>query len=105
MNNMTQVEDVNLTQVDATQIQEPPKRQKGPCFKCGRMGHLAAKCYSHTQINYMDWEDNTQLSMPILQPQTNVEQLGAQINNLSKEDEERLIGMLDVGTLKDFPQV
>jgi hypothetical protein len=53
----------------------------------------------------MDWEDNTQLSMPALQPQTNVEQLEAQINSLSKEDEEQLIRMLDASTTKDFPQV
>jgi hypothetical protein len=69
------------------------------------MGHLAAECYSHTQINYLDWDDNTQLSTPVLQPQNDVERLGAQINGLSKEDEEKLIGMLGAGTSKDFPQV
>jgi hypothetical protein len=53
----------------------------------------------------MDWDDNTPLSTPVLQPQNNLEQLGAQINGLSKEDEERLIGMLGAGTSKDFPQV
>jgi hypothetical protein len=36
----------NQVQVDTTQIQETQKQQKGPCFKCGRMGHLAAECYS-----------------------------------------------------------
>jgi hypothetical protein len=53
----------------------------------------------------MDWDDNTQLSTPVLQPQNNLEQLGAQINGLSKEDEEKLIGMLGAGAAKDFPQV
>jgi hypothetical protein len=96
---------MDQTQADAAQVQDPTKRQKGPCFKCGRMGHLAVECYSRTQINYMDWDDNTQLSTPVLQPQNNVEQLGAQINGLSKEDKERLIGILGAGTLKDFPQV
>jgi hypothetical protein len=53
----------------------------------------------------MDWEDNTQLSTPVLQPQNTIESLGVQINSLLKEDEERLIGMLGAGTSKDFPQV
>jgi hypothetical protein len=53
----------------------------------------------------MDWDDDTQLSMPVLQPQNNVEQLGAQINALSKEDEEKLIRVLGAGAAKDFPQV
>jgi hypothetical protein len=101
---VAQLEDI-ADQVDAAQVQEPTKRQKGPCFKCGWMGHLAAECYSRTQINYMDWEDNTQLSTPVLQPQSNIEQLGAQINGLTKEEEEKLIGMLGAGTSKDFPQV
>jgi hypothetical protein len=104
--NTAQLEDtIDQAQADAAQVQEPMKRQKGPCFKCGRMGHLAAECYSRTQINYMDWEDNTQLSTPVLQPQNNIECLGAQINGLSKEDEEKLIGMLGASTSKDFPQV
>jgi hypothetical protein len=64
------------------------------------MGHLAVECYSRTQINYLDWDNNTQLSTPVLQPQNNIEQLGAQINGLSKEDEEKLIGMLGAGMLR-----
>jgi hypothetical protein len=104
--NFAQVGDhMDQMQADAAQVQDPTKRQKGPCFKCGRMGHLAAECYSRTQINYMDWEDDTQLSTPVLQPQNAIESLGAQINSLSKEDEEKLIGMLGAGTSKDFPQV
>jgi hypothetical protein len=69
--NVAQAKDTDQMHVETAQIQEPLKRQKGPCFKCGRMGHLAAECYSRTQINYMDWEDDTQLSTPILQPQNN----------------------------------
>jgi hypothetical protein len=101
----TYTNDTDQMQVDAAQVQDTPRRQKGPCFKCGKMGHLAAECYSRTQINYLDWDDNTQLSTPVLQPQNSVERLGAQINGLSKEDKEKLIGMLGAGTSKDFPQV
>jgi hypothetical protein len=53
----------------------------------------------------MDWNDNTQLSTPVLQPQNNLEQLEAQINSLTKEDKEKLIGLSGAGTSKDFPRV
>jgi hypothetical protein len=42
------------------QDNQRPRPPKGPCFKCGRMGHFACECHSGTQINMMDYQDDNQ---------------------------------------------
>jgi hypothetical protein len=74
----------------------PPHQLKGPCFKCGEMGHFAAQCQRSDQwINYMDYDKPNQIPMPMIQPRTNIATLKAQIDTLSPQDYEALISMME----------
>ena len=87
-------------QSNTAQTTERPKCPVGPCFKCGKMGHFARECQSNVQINYMDMQDNQSNLAPPITPQNHVSNLMAQINGLSKEDNDRLISMM--GGEQDF---
>jgi hypothetical protein len=73
----------------------PPCHPKGPCFKCGEMGHFATQCLKNDQrVNYMDYKEPNQIPMPTIRPQINIVTLKAQIDALSLQDNETLINMM-----------
>ncbi len=41
-------------QGNAVQADNPPFRQKGPYFKCGKEGHFARECQS-SRVNYINY--------------------------------------------------
>jgi Retrotransposon gag protein len=90
--------------VQTGQDNQHPRLPKGPCFKCGHMGHFACECHSSTQINMMDYQDNNQdnLQDP-MEPEINcIARICMEIGTLSKDGEERLIEVL--GSTEGFQQ-
>ena len=87
-----------------SQDNQRPRPPKGPCFKCGRMGHFAHKCHSNPQINMMDSleEDMGNLQDPLEPKIDHIARIHSEISTLSKEGEEKLIGVL--GSTEGFQQ-
>jgi hypothetical protein len=81
-----------------------PRPPKGPCFKCGHMGHFTCECCSGTQINIMDYQDDdaNNLQDP-MEPEIDcIARIHMEIGMLSKDGEERLIEVL--GSTEGFQQ-
>jgi hypothetical protein len=68
------------------------------------MGHFARKCRSGTQINMMDYQDDSQdnLQDPMEPEIDRIARIRTEISALSKDGEERLIEVL--GSTKGFQQ-
>jgi hypothetical protein len=84
------------------QDNQHPRPPKGPCFKYGCMGHFTCECYSSTQINMMDYQDDNQdnLQDPIELEIDCIARICMEIGTLSRDREERLIKVL--GSTKGF---
>ena len=99
--NVAQAEGSNAIQT------ETPRKPKGPCFHCGKMGHFARECRSRAQANFMDWVDETEptIPTPVLQPRSmQPTNLAAQISAMSVTEQEELISALGAGGSQDFTQ-
>jgi Zinc knuckle len=106
-NNNTYTNMVNMqdTYGNAVNTPEPnQQRQKGPCFKCGKMGHFARNCCSDPSIsiNYMDVDDDNMknIPQPSIAPWANILHIKAQIDALSEKDNDTLIEAM--GLSQDF---
>jgi hypothetical protein len=68
------------------------------------MGHFAKDCWSNpsSNINYMDTEDEDMqnIPQPTITPQANIGHIKAQINTLSKAENDTLIDAM--GSSQDF---
>jgi hypothetical protein len=101
----------NITQMEGA----PPPRTKGPCFKCGKMGHFTRECWQNLWINwaetfpnsclaqdYIDQqEDMTGIQAPI-DPTNGLDNALAMFNLLSLEQKDEMINRYE-GKREDFP--
>ena len=90
-------------------MEETPPRTKGPCFKCGKMGHFARDCQM-SRASYARWknqngmdehEDLSQLQNPI-DPANGLENTLNAFDALSMEQKNEMIDRYE-GKKEDFP--
>ena len=70
------------------------------------MGHFTTDCRKRreTRVNYMDSQDPemNRIPKPTIQPRANVAQIKAQLDALSEQENNTLIGLMRGGQSQDF---
>ncbi len=92
----------NMAQTDQTL-----PRTKGPCFKCGKLGHFTREYCSRMQINnahYLDDQDDMIGIQPPLQPSNLLSNTLAVFDSLPNDQKDELIQKYE-GEDQDFPDV